>query len=151
MANSGTKIGQFTDELEQATTSVAKDVKDQVGQAIEQGLQSITGKQSPQQLQQQQLEDQKKLLQARKKIKWYQDVALAQKKVREDEKQKQLEKKQIEEEEKRQKRLKEEEEKKKVIISPAKKTPQFPGQPQPIPEEIARSKQEIGKGHGIGG
>lgn len=151
MTDSGSGIGKFTDEMEQATTQVAKDVKDSVGQAIEQGVQSVVGKQlTPQQLQQKQIEDQKKLAEARRKIAWFKDLSLAQKKVREQEKQKLQQRQQIEEEGK-QKKKKEEEEKKKVIISPAKKTPMFPGQVTPMKEEIARTRQEIGKGHGVGG
>lgn len=159
MSDSGSRVKQFTEEVEQATNEVAKDVKDSVGEAIEQGIQSVTGTPlTPQQInnlriaeQAKQQDDQKKLVQARKTIKWYQDVASSQKRVRDEEKQKQLQKQQSEESEKQQEKLKEKEEKKRVILSPAKKAPQVPGQPQPVPEEIARSKQEVGKGHGIGG
>ena len=151
MADSGSGIGQFKDEMEQATAETVENVKDSVGQAIEQGVQSVVGpKLTPQQIQQKQQEEQKKLLQARKTIKWYQDLSLAQKKVREEEKQKNLQKQQIDEQEKQKKKM-EEEEKKKRIFSPAKKTPAIPGQPASAVEEIARTRQEIGKGHGVGG
>lgn len=156
MADSGNKIGQFRDEMEQAASQLAKDVKDEVGQMIEQGVQSIAGpKLTPQsfdsaQDKQKQLDEQKRLAQARKTIKWYQDIALAQKKVREEEKQKKLQKQQQEEQEKQKKKL-EGEEQKNILISPAKRKPLFPGQVAPMKEEIARTRQEIGKGHGVGG
>lgn len=146
----GSGVKQFTDEMEQAATDVAKDVKDEVGQMIEQGVQSVAGpKFTPQQIQQEKLEEQKKLAQARKTIKWYQDIETAQNKVREEEKQKQLQRQQQEEQENKKKKQ-EEEGKKKVIISPAKKTPQFPGQ-APIREDIALSRPELKAGHGKGG
>lgn len=142
MADSGGGVKQFTNEMEQAAIDVAKDVKDEVGQMIEQGVQSVAGpKLTPQQIQQKQLEEQKRLARARKTIRWYQDIAAAQRRVREEEKQKQLQRQQQEEQEKQ---------KKKVIISPARKTPQFPGQ-APIREDIALSRPELKAGHGKGG
>lgn len=150
MADSGSGVKQFSGEMGQATSEVIKDVKDEVGQMIEQGVQSIAGKQlTPQQIQQKQLEEQQKLAQARRKIKWYQEIAAAQKRVREEERQKQQQRQQQEEQERQKKRLVEEQ-KKKVIISPAKKTPQFPGQ-APIREDIALSRPELKVGHGKGG
>lgn len=150
MADAGNKIGQFNDEVERATTEVAQDVKDSVGQALEQGVQSVVGTQlNPQQVQQKQVEDQKNLTETRRKIRWYQDLAASQKRVREQEKQKKTQKQQLEEQEKQNKKM-EEERKRKVIISPAKKRPMALGQQAPI-EEIARTRQEIGKGHGVGG
>lgn len=149
MANSAGKVGQFTDEMEQATSEVAQDVKDSVGEMIEQGVQSVAGPTlTPQQLQQKQLEEQKKLAQARRTLKWYQDVSAAQKKVRDEDKQKKLILSQQEEEEKKRKKM-EEEQKRRVIISPAKKT-SGPGQP-PLREDIALSRPELKGGHGKGG
>lgn len=149
MGDSAGKVGQFTDEMEQVTSEVAQDVKDSVGEMIEQGVQSVAGSTlTSQQLQQKQLEEQKKLANARKTIKWYQDVAAAQKRVRDEDKQKKLLLKQQEEEEKKRKKL-EEEEKKKIIISPANKTT-GPGQP-PLREDIALSRPELKGGHGKGG
>lgn len=154
MANSGNRIGDFTDEMEQATGEVVSEVKDAVGEMIEQGVQSITGKQlTPQQIQQKQADNQKELTETRRKLRWYQDLQLAQRKVREEEKEKGMQRQQLEEDRKQQKKTKDAQNKQ-TIISPAKKTPAVPGQPQEGPkveEEIARSKQEIGKGHGIGG
>lgn len=143
------KVGQFTDEMEQATSEVAQHVKDSVGEIIEQGVQSVAGPTlTPQQIQQKQLEEQKKLSQARKTLKRYQDIAAAQEKVRDEDKQKKLILSQQEEEEKKRKKM-EEEEKKKIIISPAKKTI-GPGQP-PLREDIALSRPELKGGHGKGG
>lgn len=151
MANSANILGQFKDEIEEASKEVATDVKDSVGEMIEAGVQSVAGPTlNPQQLQQKQIEEQKKLAKVRKTIKWYQDITAAQKKVREEERQKKLLLQQQEEEEKKRKKM-EEEEKKKVIISPAKKKSLFPGQVASMEEEIARTRQEIGKGHGVGG
>lgn len=143
MSDSGGGIKQFTDEVEQVATDVAKDVKDSVGQAIEQGVQSVAGTQlTPQQLQQKELERQKQLTETRRKLKWYQDLEVSQRKVREEEKQKLLQKKQTEEQEKQKKKM-EEGQKKKVIISPAK--------PPTLSEAIARTQAERGKGRGVGG
>jgi len=151
MADSGNTIGQFKEEVEQAANEVASDVKDSVGEMIEQGVQTTFGpKLTPQQIQQKQLEDQKKLAKVRSDLKWHQDVAVAQKKLSEEEKQKKLQKQQSEEQEKQQKKLSEDE-KKRVIISPAKQTPVVLGGPAQPREEIARSRPEIGKGRGIGG
>ncbi len=151
MANSANVIGQFKDEVEQTATDVAKDVKDEVGQMIEQGVQSAAGKQlTPQQIQEKQLEDQKKLANARRVIAHYKKVEEEIKKVREQKKTEQIKKQQTEEQEKQKKNMEEEQEKK-IIISPARKGPQIPGQPAPMREEIARTRQEIGKGHGVGG
>ncbi len=151
MADSGNAIGQFTDEVEQATTEVAKDVKDSVGEAIEQGVQTTFGpKLTPQQIQQKQAEDQQKMAKVRSDLKWYQAIAAGEKKLMEQRKQEKLQKQQSEEQEKEQKRQVKEQNKKR-IISPAKKTPAIPGQPVPQMEEIARTRQEVGKGHGVGG
>lgn len=150
MANSTTKVGQFTDEIEQATKEAGGEVKDAVGEMIEQNVKTTFGPQlTPQQIQQKQVEDQKKLVEARRKIAWFKDLSVAQKKIREQEKQKVQQKQQFEEQEKQKKKM-EEDQKKQVIISPAKRKPQVPGQQAPV-EEIARTRQEIGKGHGVGG
>ncbi len=72
MADSGNAIGQFTDEVEQATSEMAEDVKDSVGEMIEQGVQTTFGpKLTPQQIQQKQAEDQKRMTKVRSDLKWY--------------------------------------------------------------------------------
>ena len=151
MADSGNAIGQFTDEVEQATSEMAEDVKDSVGEMIEQGVQTTFGpKLTPQQIQQKQAEDQKRMTKVRSDLKWYQAIAADQKKLTEQRKQEKLQKQQSEEQEKEQK-IQDDRVNKKRIFSPAKKTPAVPGQPVPQMEEIARTRQEVGKGHGVGG
>lgn len=131
--------------MRQATAEVVKDVKDQVGQMIEQGVQSVAGKQlTPQQIQQKELERQKKLADTRRKIKWYQDIAAAQRQVREKEKQLKLPRQQAEEQEKQSKKMEEAQRKQPI--------PQVGKRQGPLlREDIARTRQEIGKGHGVGG
>lgn len=90
MADSGSVIGQFTDEIEQTAKEVTTDVKDSFGEAIEQGIQAVVGPQfTPQQIQQQQEEnqqkqqqDQQKLAEARRKIGFYQKVEQEQSQAR---------------------------------------------------------------------
>ncbi len=148
MADGGA-VKQFTEEVEQAAKEVGEEVKDSVGEAIEQGVQSVVGtKITPAQMQQKQVQDQKDLQETRRKLRWYQDLSLSQKRVREEEKQKQLQKNQQEDQERSDEITQAQQ--KKAIISPAKKSPAVPGQASE-PEEVARTKQEIGKGHGIGG
>jgi len=144
MADSGSSgIPGAVTEVSQTVKEVVKDVKDSLGQAIEQGVQSVAGTQlTPQQLQEKELERQNQLAETRRKIKWYQDLAIAQRKVREEEKQKLLQKKQLEEQEKQKKKM-EEEQRKKIVISPAK--------PPTLSEAIARTQAERGKGRGVGG
>lgn len=100
MADSGNVIGQFRDEIEQAAGDVASEVKDQAEQAAEGGMQSIFGTKPPQatpqqaqsfdsaQDRQKEEERQKKLYETRRILKWHNDIAEAQKKVREEQKQK---------------------------------------------------------------
>lgn len=82
-------IGQFKDEVEQTASEVAQDVKDSVGQMIEQGVQSVIGTNlTPQQIQQKQQEEQKQIAEARRKIAFYQKTAQEQQIVRQENKQK---------------------------------------------------------------
>ena len=63
MSDSGGGGKQFTDEIKSEAVDVAKEVTDQVGQMVEQGVQSITGTQlTPQQIQQKEQDRQEKLL-----------------------------------------------------------------------------------------
>lgn len=141
MADGASGVKQFTDEMEQAAGDVVKDVKDSVGQTLEQGGQSLAGTQlTPQQIQQRQLEDQQKLTEARRKIKWYKDLAVAQKAEWEKQKQKELQRQQIEIQQKQAKKVE------KIQIQQTSKRPG-----QPLTEEIARTQVERSKGRGIGG
>lgn len=119
MADGGSAVKQFSGEVAQAAGEVAKDVKDQVGQVIEQGVQSVVGTPlTPQQIQQRQMEDQKKLAEARRKIAFYQQTAQAQQKVRQENKQKGMQRLQNQHQEKQVTEIKKEQ-KKKQPINPA--------------------------------
>ncbi len=95
MSDSGSPIGGTFETINEA---VVQPVKDEVGQAIEAGIQSVVGGSKPQTQQSSQIKpgeqpktqitEQKGLAEARRKIKWWQDLAEAQRKVREQEKQK---------------------------------------------------------------
>ena len=135
MADSGNVIGQFKDEIEQVSGEVAQDVKDSVGEAIEQGVQSVIGTTlTPQQIQQKQMEEQKQLAEARRKIEWYKRIDQEQKLIRQKEQQEKMQKQQ---EETQQKQVQE-------IQKVQKK--------QKIPEEVrARAMAELKAGRGVGG
>ena len=151
MAGNPGVIGQFREEVEQATQGVAKDVKDAVGEMIEQGVQSVTNtKLTPQQLQpfdtsttlsaqgrQKQQEDQKKIAETRRVIEFYKKTEEDLRRVREQKKQEQTQKQQAEKQEEKDKKQE------KFIKKEDSK--------QRVREDIARSRAEIGKGHGIGG
>lgn len=106
-------IGKFTDETTETVGEVAKDVKDAVGQALEQGVQSITGSQlTPQQIQQKQQAEQKRLSDTRK---WLQDVEIAQQKVRAENKQKEEQRLQAQKQEEQVAEIEEKQEKEKPV------------------------------------
>lgn len=112
MANQNV-IGQFKDEVTETAGEVAQDVKDEVGQIIEQGVQSIVGTQlTPQQIQQKQAEDQKKIAENRKKIAFYQQTAQEQQQVRQQNQQKEQQRLQVQQQEKQVAEIKKEEKKK---------------------------------------
>ncbi|MBI2599473.1 hypothetical protein HYW43_00965 [Candidatus Daviesbacteria bacterium] len=118
MAN-GNQIGQFRDELEQDVTEVAQDVKDSVGEALEQGVQSVVGTQlTPQQIQQKQQEDQENLAEARRTIQFLKQIDEEQKRVRQENKQIEQQRLQTQQQEEQKEEMKKEE-KKKQPINPA--------------------------------
>lgn len=133
MANNGNVIGQFRDEIEEASGEVAEDVKDSVGQVLEQGVQSVIGSRlTPQQQQQKQQEDQKQLAYTRK---WLGDLQRAEEKVRAENKQKEEQRLKAQQEEKQVAEMKKEQKKK-----------------QSIPDEVrARAMAETKVGRGVGG
>lgn len=134
-------IGKFTDETQETIKEVAEDIKDEVGQMVEQGIQSITGTQlTPQQIQQKQVNDQKKIMEARRKLTFYQQTAQAQTQVRQQEKQKQMQKQQMETQE---------EQTKKVEKIQQQQDPKAPG--AGTPEAVLRSQAERKAGKGLGG
>lgn len=118
MANNGI-IGQFADETAETVREIAQDVKDEVGQTVEQGIQSIAGTQlTPQQIQQKQAEDQKKIAENRKKIAFWQKITEEQRVVRQKKKQEEMQKQQNQQQEKQVAEIKKEE-KKKQPVDPA--------------------------------
>jgi len=128
--------------MKSAALEVAREVKDAVGEAIEQGVQSVAGSQpTPQsfdpaqdrQIQQKQLEDQKELHRVRK---WFKDLEQQTAQVRQANQQKE------------QQRLQAQQQEKQVAIQKAqlqqvKKVP--------TPEAVLRSQVERKAGKGVGG
>lgn len=112
--NNANVIGQFQDEIEQTSGEVVEDAKDSVGEAIEQGVQSIVGppQLTPQEDQKKEIERQKQLSYTRK---WLGDLQRAQEKVRAENKQKEEQRLQAQKEEKQVSEMKKEEKKKKPI------------------------------------
>ncbi|TSC88299.1 MAG: Uncharacterized protein G01um10147_204 [Microgenomates group bacterium Gr01-1014_7] len=144
MADGGSGIKQFSEETESAVVEVAKEVKDTVGEMIEQGVQSVAGPQltaqsfdSAQDKQKKQQEDQKKIAEARRVINFYKKTEEDLRKVREQKKQEET---QIQQAGKQEEQTKKEEKFQQKTVSK-----------QRLSEDIARSRAEIGKGHGIGG
>lgn len=118
--NNGNVIGQFRDEIEETSNEVAEDAKDAVGEALEQGVQSVIGSQlTPQQLQEKQQQDQKKEIDRQKQLvytrKWLGDLQRAQEKVRAENKQKEEQRLKAQQEEKQVAEMKKEEKKKKPV------------------------------------
>lgn len=147
MANSANVIGKFSEEVTETAKEVVKDVKDEFGQILEQGGQAIAGTQlTPQQIQpfdsaqgrQKQAEDQKKLIEARRKIAFYQQTAQAQQKVRMENQQKEMQRQQTE---------KQEAEAKKIEKIQMQQAPKRPG----LSEAVLRSQAEYKPGKGVGG
>ncbi len=90
MVNAGKVIGGTFEDVSDA---VIKPVSDEVGKAIESGVQSVVSgpKQlTPQQLQQKQTDKTNQLAEARRKIAWWRNLDEAQRKVRELEKQRKM-------------------------------------------------------------
>lgn len=98
--------GTFEDVQEEVNQNVVEPVKDQVGQAIEAGVQAVIGTKppTPQQQHQKQVEEQNQLVEARRKIAYWTDIANQQKQVREEAKQKEAQKKQEEDQKKQEKK-----------------------------------------------
>ena len=112
-------IKQVTEETAQAVGEIAKDVKDAVGEMIEQNVQTAVGpKLTPQQVQQKQQEDQKNLAETRRKIEFLKNIDQEQKRVREANRQKEAQRLQDQKQEKQVIEMKKEE-KKKQPMNPA--------------------------------
>ncbi|MBI4038969.1 hypothetical protein HY384_03345 [Candidatus Daviesbacteria bacterium] len=146
MANSGFGGNQLGESFE-IVKEVVRDVKDSVGEMIEQGVQSVSSSNlTPQQFQQsldsardRKLEDQKQLAEARRKIEWYKKLEQEQKKVREANKQKETQRLQAQQQK---------EQAKKIQVVKLQQTPKKPGE---LPQEVLRTQVEIKTGKGIGG
>lgn len=142
MSDSGSGGNQFASEMKSTVAEVTKDVKDAVGEMIEQNVKTAVGFQlTPQQVQQKKEQEQQDLEKARKVISYYKNLGADIKKAQEERKQK---------EEERLKKIQEEEQVKKVQKAQiqSSKTPP-PG--SDLREDIARTQAERGKGRGVGG
>lgn len=94
-------IGQISEEVGEAVKEVAADVKDAIGEMVEQGVQSTVGSPlTPQQVQQKQQEDQKNLTETRRKISWLTNVDEEQRRVQQENKQKEAQRLQNQQQEK---------------------------------------------------
>lgn len=145
MSDSGGGAKQFASEMVQAVKDVGSDVKDEMGQIIEQGAQSITSPQlTPQQQQQKQQSDQQKEVEVQGRLarirQWFKNIQSDQHKVRSENTQKEQNRIHAQMQEQQAKRA---------------ETAQLQGmgvpKPGQISEDIAVTRQEIGKGHGVGG
>lgn len=138
MADGGSSIKQFSEEVTQATGEIAKDIKDSVGQALEQGAQSVVGTTlTPQQIQQKQQQDQKDLTEARRKISFFQKTDQEQKIARDQNKQKEAQRLQNQQQE----------EQVKVQQTQIKQTLKK----VKLSEEVLRTQAEFKVGKGVGG
>lgn len=122
MANNNV-IGQFADETGEIVQEVATDVKDALGEMIEQGVQSVSDPQmTPQQMQQKQQEDQKKEVDRQKQLayqrRYIADLTANQQRVRMENKQKEQQRLQAQQQEQQVVEIKKEE-KKKEPVNPA--------------------------------
>lgn len=116
-------IGQITEEVGETVKEVASDVKDAVGEMVEQGIQSTAGSTlTPQQLQQKQAEDQKKEMDRQKQLAytrdWLRNLQAEQQKVSMEAKQKEQQRLQAQKQEEQVTEMKKEE-KKKQPVNPA--------------------------------
>ncbi len=138
-------IGQITGEIGEAVQEVASDVKDSIGEAIEQGVQAAsTSPLTPQQQQQKQQSDHQKEGEVQGRLarirQWFKNIQSDQYKVRSENTQKEQNRIHVQMQEQQAKKV----EKAQMQGTNVPK----PGQ---ISEDIAVTRQEIGKGHGVGG
>lgn len=110
----GGGIQQASEMVTQTAREVAADVKDAVGEMVEQGVQSVTGGQplDPQQVQQKEQERQKNLVETRRRIEWLKQVAQEQKQVAQENKQKEMQRLQAQQQEEQVEEMKEVQKKK---------------------------------------
>jgi|SRR3989344_1618592 len=136
MSDSG-EGNQFGGEVIEAIKETGNEVVDAVGEAIEQGVQSVIGpKLTPQQIQQKQQQDQRDLAETRRRISWLRNIDEEQKKVREANMQKEQQRLESQQQDKQ-------EEVQKIQIQQAKQVK--------TPEEVLRAQAERKVGKGVGG
>lgn len=143
MGNLGNSIKQFTEEMEQVATSVARDVKDSAFEAIETNVQTVTGQNpTPQQLQQKKQQEEEQLAKVRKEIEYYKNLGKDIKKAQEERKQKEAQRVQ---------QMQQEEQAKKARKEDNNQTFAPPKGKHDLREDIARTQAERSKGRGVGG
>ncbi len=143
MADSGGGGNQFAGEVTETVKEVAKDVKDSIGEMIEQNVQTAVGSQlTPQQQQQKKQEEQEDLEKARKVIDYYKNLGAGIKKAQAERKQK---------EEERLKKTQEEEQAKKMQKTEDQQGSKTAPPGKGLREDIARTQAERSKGRGVGG
>jgi|SRR3989344_6341498 len=121
--------------MRSTVVEVAKDVKDAVGEMIEQGVQSVAGSTlTPQQVQQKQQDEQKQLTEARRKIAWYKKIDDEQKRVRQANQQKETQ------------RLQAQQQENQVKTGRTVQRQQLTKKPGQLPEEILRTQAEYKPG-----
>lgn len=127
MSDSGSG-NQFGGEVIEDFKEVAKDVKDEVGQAIEQGVQSVVGKTpTPQQIQQQYLQRQKDQKELQRVRTWFKNLEQQTAQVREQNLQKEQQRLQNQQHEKQVSEIKKGEKKEQSVVNPAL---EFIGKPE---------------------
>jgi len=142
MSDSGGGGNQFASEMKSTVLDVAKDVKDSVGEMIEQNVQTAVGSQlTPQQQQRKKQDEQQDLEKARKVISYYKNLGTDIKKAQDARLQKEAE---------RLKQMQEEEQAKKMQKSQGQEVKTAPPG-KGLREDIARTQAERGKGRGVGG
>lgn len=135
MSDSGGSKGAVAEAGKVVNEAVVKPVLDEVGKAIEEGFQSVTGKTpTPQQTQQRQADDQKKLAEATRKIEWWKQIEVQQAAVRQQKTQEQVQTQQVKTEEQQVKQYKVQEKKQNLEA-----------------QEVARTRSEARAGKGVGG
>lgn len=136
MSDSGGGSGVIGEIVQTVQEAVIEPVKDEVGQLIEAGVQSITGAANdPQKQVRKEQENQKKLAEAQYKIRWWKDLAAQQAALNQQVKQEQTQKQQEKQEEKQIKQYE--------IVQKKQESKQI--------EEVNRSRAELKAGKGVGG
>src|SRR3989344_3355950 len=92
--------GAVGEAVKTTNEAVIKPLTDEVGKAIEEGFQAVTGKQlTPQQIAQKQQQDQKKIADAQRKIQYWKQIEEAKSAVRSKQQQVQIQTQQVKQQE----------------------------------------------------